>query len=1026
MTELVGRRFGGYSVLSLLGVGGMGVVYRARDERLGREVAIKMLPGELLADAEQRARFDREARVLAALNHPHIAAIYGIEECNGICALVLELVEGPTLAERLEKGALAVEETLTLAGQIAEALDAAHERGIVHRDLKPANVKIHGRSQAKLLDFGIATQAQAPAASDAVTGASALTGAGQILGTVDYMSPEQIRGESVDRRSDQFSFGIMLFEMLTGRNPFHRAAVAETLAAILRDRPRPIADLSPSTPPPLQWIVDRCLAKDPGDRYASTRDLARDLATLRTRLLEAPLTSAPKTRASMPKPRTPLVGREQDLAAVSALVLRDDVRLVTLTGVGGTGKTRLAIQVASEICSTFPGGTFFVPLSPVTDHGGVASAIVQVVGGRDSAHREPIETVQESLAVRGPVLIVLDNFEHVLEAAPLVTELLEACDQLKVLVTSRAVLRVYGEFDYAVPPLPVPSATRQISIAQLAACPSIALFLQRAAAVKPDFALTPEIAGAVSEICARLDGLPLAIELAAARVRTLTPAAMLQRLQSRFDLLTGGARDLPARHQTLRATVEWSFGLLTEDEQKLFRRLAVFVGGCTLEAAEAVCNAADDLKTSVLDAIESLVGKSLLQQVEPPRGETRFTMLQTIRDYALERFAASADDRITRQAQAAYCLVLAEEGPDQSTAEQTEAWLERCDLEHGNFRAALEWLRESNNAEWGLRLAAALFGFWRERAHYREGLERTNALLALPATSASQGARAQALEIAGHLASELGELDLGRTFYEEALNIHKALGNRVGIMSGINSLAAHELFKGNPEAATALFEECVQLSHETGDEGTIAQAMSNLAHGLKESGNVSKARALCEEALAILMRYPALMTNAAWLESRLGDLETDEGNPGGARAHYDRALALFEQLGDRVGLGRTKVDCGLMFSTEGHTDRARVMLTDALNAFHEMGNKRGLARALEGFALLAARAGQAERALRLAGAADAIRHSIGAAVYGADRLKLGRELDEARRTLGDAALAAEMDGWAMTVDAAVDVALAAS
>ena len=431
----------------------------------------------------------------------------------------------------------------------------------------------------------------------------------------------------------------------------------------------------------------------------------------------------------------------------------------------------------------------------------------------------------------------------------------------------------------------------------------------------------------------------------------------------------------------------------------------------------------DDLGTSVLDAIESLVGKSLVQQVEPPRGEMRFTMLETIRAFALERFTSSPDEAVTRRAHAAYCLVLAEERSRDPSPEQNASWLERCDLEHDNFRAALDWLTGTRNAAWGLRLAVAFFPFWRERELYSEGRQRLDALLALPASAATQGARASALETAVFLACEQGELPIGDALAEEALSIHKALGNRAGILTSINSIATNQVFQGNFQAAIALFEECVALSREAGDEPSIAQSLSNMAHAVKEGGDPARAKALCEQALAMLARHPGLLSIAGWVQSRLGDLECELGDAAAASGWYERALTSFERLGDRAGLARTRIDFAGLMCHEGQPQRARVLLGEALTSFRDMGNKRGLARALDGFATIAARHDQPQRALCLAGAADAIRHTIGAVVYGADRATFGRELDQARKALGDAALAAEMEGWAMTMEAAIEFAL---
>ncbi len=415
-------------------------------------------------------------------------------------------------------------------------------------------------------------------------------------------------------------------------------------------------------------------------------------------------------RHNLPIQRTPLIGREKVLSAAKQLLLRQDVRLVTFTGAGGSGKTRLALQATEEVLEHFAGGVYFVPLASITDPGLVVPSIAHALGVRETTGKPLIEDLKEYLHYsRHPaMLLLLDNFEHVTSAGATVAELLEASAGVKILVTSRALLHVYGEHDFPVPPLALPDLNLSPDVETLSRTPAVALFLQRATALKPDFGLTQDNLRAVAEICARLDGLPLAIELAAARIKLLPPAAMLARLPSRLQLLTGGSRDLPVRHQTLRATLGWSYELLNAAEQKLFRRVSIFASGCTIEAVEAVCNAANDLEADPLDVIASLADKSLLQQSEPPEDEVRFSMLETIREYALERLASSGEEAATRRAHAAFCLVLAEEGAHQLPGTERRIWMNRFDLEQDNFRAALDWLTRMGQLEWGMRLGNAL------------------------------------------------------------------------------------------------------------------------------------------------------------------------------------------------------------------------------------------------------------------------------------------------------------------------------
>ena len=553
----------------------------------------------LSADNDRLQRFEQEARSASALNHPNIITIYDLGHDGSTHYIAMELVEGKTLRELLAAGPLPMRKAIEIAAQVAEGLTKAHEAGITHRDLKPENLMISHDGVVKILDFGLA-KLTLPSGerTDMSATLACQTLPGLVMGTVEYMSPEQASGRRLDFRSDQFSFGLVLYEMVTGKRAFQGSTATEMLAAILRDQPEPIGMQNPDAPAPLVWAIERCLTKEPDKRYVSTRDLARELAAIRDRFSEKPAKPMETRPANLPVQRTGFVGREKEVAAAKELLLRPDVRLVTVTGPGGIGKTRLAVHVATSLVECFSGGIHFVPLSPVSDPGLIASVIVQTLGIREAGGQPPLEVLKQNLqdSSRAPMLLLLDNFEHLIQAAPTVAELLAIGPNLKIMVTSRAALHVYGEHEFPVPPLAMPDSLAVPPVDVLSQYPAVALFVQRAVAVKPDFELNRENAAIVTEICARLDGLPLAIELAAARVKVLSPSSMRTRLASRLQLLTGGARDLPQRQQTLRAAIDWSYDLLSPAEQKLLRRLSVFVGGCTLEGVEAVCDTKSDLE----------------------------------------------------------------------------------------------------------------------------------------------------------------------------------------------------------------------------------------------------------------------------------------------------------------------------------------------------------------------------------------------------------------------------------------------
>jgi predicted ATPase/serine/threonine protein kinase len=1017
-----GTRFGAYEILEQLGAGGMGEVYRARDTRLGREVAIKTVSlHDRHSQAEALTRFELEARSASALNHPNIVTIYELGRVDNTHFIAMELVRGETVRQLLGAGPVPFRKAIAIAAQVADALARAHEIGIVHRDLKPDNLMVSVDGAAKVLDFGLAKLL----ALDHSTYADASTSIskdGAMMGTLGYMSPEQANGSKLDFRSDQFSFGSVLYEMVTGVPAFQKKTAAETAAAILRDEPERIVSRMLQAPAPFIWIVERCLAKDPQQRYASTRDLARDLAAVRDRLADAHVSHAEPRPSNLPVPRTASIGREHEAAALRLLLGRDDVRLVTLTGPGGIGKTRLALQAAREIGDQFPSGVWFVALSVVGEPGLIASTIAQAVGVRETGNQSAQEGLKEYLGgLDQPMLLLLDNFEHLVSAAPAISELLSAGPRLKIVVTSQSPLHVYGEHEFPLPPLALPDPKSLLPLGALSRLPAIALFVERARAVKHDFVLSNENASAVAAVCARLDGLPLAIELAAARIKLLSPAAMLMRLESCLNLLTGGARDLPARQRTLRGTVDWSYGLLNPAEQTLFRRLSVFSGGCTLEAVEAVCDTAGDLGLDVLDGMTSMVDKSLAQQVEEAAGETRFVMLTTIREYALERLAASNDVAATRRSHAAYYLVLAEEGAAEAAAHPE--WLDRLEVEHDNFRAALEYLTKTGDADWGLRLGSALFHFWETREYLTEGRSRIARLLALEGAAARPKLRSRLLFSAAVLAGEQGDYTSAQRLFDESLETCLELNDKRGVAVALNALAVNARDRGELATSSLLFEQCVAIWRDEGDPADVARALSNLANVTKLQGEAARAASLYDECLAIF-RKVGDVAGIAWTLNYQGDVAREGNDVAAARSFYEQSLAAFSLSRDGWGIASALSDLAGLSWDQGDSDEARRLYGESIQMFQNLGHKRGIARVLGCLAANAAAQSSAVQALRFAGAAAALRERLGTPLTPAEQHKLEKVLEFARRTLGNAAgMTAWMEGWALPVEQAIQEAM---
>jgi predicted ATPase/class 3 adenylate cyclase/DNA-binding SARP family transcriptional activator/Flp pilus assembly protein TadD len=749
---------------------------------------------------------------------------------------------------------------------------------------------------------------------------------------------------------------------------------------------------------------------------------------------------------NLPAQLTPLVGREHELAALRRVLQREEIRLVTLTGPGGTGKTRLALQVAAELIEQFADGAFFVDLAPLRDPALVISTIAQELGVRESGGMPLIESVKGYLRDK-QLLLVLDNFEQVLAAGPVVTELLEAAPRLKALATSRALLRLRGEQEYPVPPLPVPDPKRLPPLAALSQYAAVELFIQRAVNARLDFAVTTENAPAVAEICHRLDGLPLALELAAARIRLFPPEALLSRLDRRLPLLTGGARDLPARQRTLRDTIAWSYDLLSEDEKLLFRRLAVFVGGWTIEAAEQVCSEAGETEIEVVDGLASLVEQSLVGQ-EEAEGEPRFGMLETIREFGLECLTASEESEAVRRQHAGYYLALAEAAQPHLTGPNLQAWLDRLEQERANLRAVLGWAvttaaspagREA--AEIGLRLAAALSRFWHIRGDYTEGRGWLATLLGNCRDDGHRRAevppavRARALSAAGSLAWPQGDGQAARSLLQQSLSLARELGDRPLAAHSLMALglAYHQL--GEFELAQRHLEESLVLCQELGDRRRIAMLHNNLGVLAREQGQYERARALLEEALRVA-REEGAPQHMVLTVAQLGMLHMVAGDYPTALAYYQESMAAAEKHGDQRSLAIVHGWMGTLARCQRDLETARARYAESIRIQYPLGERTGLQEWITGMGCVeiissekTERGGEAAgrrlcRGLRLLGAAEAVRETTVRIIWSHDRPEYERCVAVARAALGEEAFAAAWaDGRAMSLEEAVAYAL---
>jgi predicted ATPase/class 3 adenylate cyclase len=685
--------------------------------------------------------------------------------------------------------------------------------------------------------------------------------------------------------------------------------------------------------------------------------------TLRT--LEAP--------SHLPSEVTSFVGREREIEEITELLA--SARLVTLTGPGGSGKTRLAQRVAAGVVDRFTHGVFFVDLSPIADPALVPSAVAHVLQVIENPAEQLVETLAGHLHDR-QLLLVLDNFEQVAQAGTIPATIVSKSPNVSVLITSRATLKLYGEHEYRVQPLPLPDPVLD-SLDALRRNDAVALFADRARAADHDFAITSDNAATVAEICARLDGLPLAIELAASGVRLLAPDAILERLGRRLPMLDGGASNLPERQRTLRGTIEWSHELLREPERRLLARLSVFAGGCTLQAVETVCNPGGELGAGTLDVLGTLFDQSLLRRVEGGRGEPRFLMLETIREFASERLEANEDAERVRRRHAEYLLALAEEAEPRLVAQDQAAWLDRLEREHDNVRAALRWAIDAGESEIGLRTAAAIWRFSQQRGHLSEARRWIEDLLDLP--GAGPAIRFKALSAAGGLAYWQMDSPGAGAHYEQALRIARELGDRHAQMEGLYNISFLSEIAGDYDAAARLLEESNAIAHEIGDREGMAEAESSLG----------------------------------WLYMLTGQYDR-------SIAAAEASIGAFRELGNRFQIIDALATLGQAYRLRGDHDLARTRYLETLSMLEESGSLPMTSRTLFMLSALEAAQGTHARAMRLWGAASRLQEELGGAPWPEATMKIGDLMGAARAAIGEAAVEGCLaEGRAMSVDEAV-------
>ncbi|MFD5809480.1 protein kinase [Rhodococcus aetherivorans] len=993
----------GFDEVREIGRGGFGVVYRCTQADLDRTVAVKVLTVDL--DEENRARFLREQRAMGRLTgHPNIVPILQVgTTASGRPYLVMPYHPQGSLDARIHRhGPLPLDQALRLGVKMAGALETAHRLGIVHRDVKPANILLTEYGEPQLADFGIAHIAG---------GFETATGA--VTGSPAYTAPEVLAGDPPSPAADVYGLGATVFSALTGHAAFERRSGEQVVAQFLRITTQPVPDLREhGIPDDVADTIARAMARQPGRRPATAaafgtqlqqlqrnHDLPVDDMALRAepdaeaevdseagdpgpvpsgrRRTTAP--AIPGTTGSLPLERTSFVGRRHELTEAKNLLTGS--RLVTLTGIGGVGKTRLAMRVAAAVQRDYAQGVRLVELGELHDRASLLDAVAAAVGLRDQSARPMQEVLLEFLAPR-QVLVVLDNCEHLIDAvADLADLLLRTCPRLRILATSREPLVLGGEAVLAVPPLTVPDPQQPPSMRTLPRYEAVKMFTERAAAAVPGFALTEDNAATVARICHRLDGLPLPIELAAARLRALSPEQILERLTDRYILLTRGSRGAPTRQQTLRWCIDWSFELCTAVEQRVWGRVAVFAGSFDLDAAEQVCGA-DMAAGEVLDTLTALVDKSILIR-EEAGSVVRFRMLETLRDYGVEKLEQSGEDITVRRRHRDWYEALACAAEAEWISARQLDWIARLKREQPNIREALDFCVKDDPVA-GLRIAAALFSFWSSQSLYNEGRRWYDQLLARQ-DGPPILERARALYCASVMANVQGDFHAGTTLVEHARTL--AAQTTDPLVRALVSFADGRLglLSGDFEHARSHLESALAQFSERGDRTLEVTALTALGTAYGLSG-------LREEALEC----------------------------------HERVLAITTTHGETVHRSYALWALGIILWQQGNTSRSAQFLEESLELSRQVRSPHIVAASLEALAWISVDQRDARRAAVLMGAADGLAQAIGSSPIIHSHLVAYHE-ECARKTRqklgGDAFSAAYRQGEQFGFDAAIAYAL---